>query len=120
VAAVRGQLPPVSRHAVVALARLRFREAVRLEERLAADTADRYFDSISAALARPDFLPRALFERFNIEALATTESPIDELRATPQDPRERLAGAGDSPPIGRIPWSIRRSEIFPQALRRFR
>jgi hypothetical protein len=28
----------------------------------------------------PAFLPRALFERFNIEAIATTESPLDDLR----------------------------------------
>src|SRR5690606_23439007 len=27
-----------------------------------------------------EFRPRALFERFNIEVLATTESPLDELR----------------------------------------
>jgi glucuronate isomerase len=42
-------------------------------------TADDYFDGIGASLSRPEFLPRALFERFNIELLATTESPIDTL-----------------------------------------
>jgi len=42
-------------------------------------TADHYFDVITAALATPGFRPRALFERFNIEVLATTESPIDRL-----------------------------------------
>ena len=31
-------------------------------------------------LARPEFRPRALFERFGIEAIATTESPLDDLR----------------------------------------
>jgi glucuronate isomerase len=30
-------------------------------------------------LARPEFRPRALFDRFNIEVLATTESPLDPL-----------------------------------------
>ena len=34
-----------------------------------------------ACLERPEFRPRALFERFNIEALTTTESPLDDARA---------------------------------------
>ena len=42
-------------------------------------SADYYYDTINEALARDDFKPRALFERFNIEVLSTTESPIDEL-----------------------------------------
>src|SRR6185437_11932655 len=50
---------------------------VRLEE----ETADLYFDAIGAALASAPFRPRALFERFNIEVLATTESPTDPLAA---------------------------------------
>ena len=47
---------------------------------LSANSADHYFDAIEAALAQPEFRPRALFERFNIEVLATTESPLDALR----------------------------------------
>jgi len=50
-----------------------------IDVRLDADTADHYFDAIGAKLAMPEFRPRALFERFNIEVLATTESPIDTL-----------------------------------------
>jgi glucuronate isomerase len=42
-------------------------------------SADHYFDSIGAALRTEAFRPRALFERFNIEVLATTESPLDPL-----------------------------------------
>ena len=42
-------------------------------------TADYYFDCISAALATEEFRPRALFDRFQIEVLATTESPLDDL-----------------------------------------
>jgi len=49
------------------------------DERLTAESADRYFDRINACLAQPAFRPRALFERFNIEVLATTESPLDPL-----------------------------------------
>jgi glucuronate isomerase len=56
-----------------------FNAVFGLEVRLAADTADLYFDSINEQLARPEFRPRALFERFNIELLATTESPLDPL-----------------------------------------
>jgi len=50
-----------------------------LTERLTAESADRYFDHINACLARPEFRPRALFGRFNIEVIATTESPLDPL-----------------------------------------
>ena len=56
-----------------------FAEVFRIAVRLTQDTADHYFDAIDAALKRPEFLPRALFERFNIEVLATTESPLDSL-----------------------------------------
>ncbi len=49
------------------------------EERLSAANADSYFDRISEALATPEFRPRALFERFNIEVIATTDSPLDTL-----------------------------------------
>ncbi|CAA9346228.1 MAG: Uronate isomerase, partial [uncultured Microvirga sp.] len=49
------------------------------EQRLSAKTADHYFDAIAAALKTPEFRPRALFERFNIEVIATTDSPLDEL-----------------------------------------
>jgi glucuronate isomerase len=48
-------------------------------ERLSAATADLYFDEISAALRRPEFRPRALYETFNIETIATTDSPLDPL-----------------------------------------
>lgn len=49
------------------------------EERLGPDNADAYYDHIAACLVKPAFLPRALFERFNIEVIATTESPLDVL-----------------------------------------
>ncbi len=47
--------------------------------RLEAETADLYYDTIDEALATDAFRPRALFDRFNIEALATTEGPTDSL-----------------------------------------
>ena len=57
-----------------------FSEVFGLSVRLDADTADQYYDSINEQLARPEFRPRALFERFRIELLATTESPTDTLQ----------------------------------------
>jgi glucuronate isomerase len=56
-----------------------FQELFGLEERLSEKTADLYFDTISAKLRTPKFLPRALYERFNLEVLATTDSPLDTL-----------------------------------------
>lgn len=56
-----------------------FAEVFGIDEVLDESTADRYYDQIGAALSSPGFRPRALFDRFNIEALATTESPIDTL-----------------------------------------
>ena len=56
-----------------------FHELFELEERLSASTADKYFDTISERLKSPEFLPRALYERFNLEVLATTDSPLDSL-----------------------------------------
>jgi glucuronate isomerase len=57
-----------------------FSEVFGLAVRLESGTADRYFDTINEKLATAAFRPRALFERFNIEVLATTESPTDPLR----------------------------------------
>jgi glucuronate isomerase len=48
---------------------------VRLDE----STADFYFDAIGEKLKTDAFRPRALFERFNIEVLSTTEGPDDPL-----------------------------------------
>ncbi|MDE2403169.1 MAG: glucuronate isomerase [Sphingomonadales bacterium] len=57
-----------------------FAEAFGIDVRLEAATSDHYFDSITDALATDAFRPRALFERFGIELIATTESPLDDLR----------------------------------------
>ena len=56
-----------------------FAEVFGLDVRLEPATADLYYDTIDAALRTPAFRPRALFERFNIEVIATTESPLDPL-----------------------------------------
>ena len=56
-----------------------FQEVFGLEQRFSAKTADLFYDTIVEMLKKPEFLPRALFERFNIEVLSTTESPLDSL-----------------------------------------
>lgn len=57
-----------------------FHDVFDLRIRLDAGTADHYYDHITAALQTPAFRPRALFERFDIEVIATTESPLDTLQ----------------------------------------
>jgi glucuronate isomerase len=57
-----------------------FHTVFGIDERLTPESADRYFDRINACLADDAFRPRALFERFDIEVIATTESPLDPLR----------------------------------------
>jgi glucuronate isomerase len=54
-------------------------EVFGISERLAAETSDHTFDQISDALTQPDFRPRALFDRYRIEVLTTTESPLETL-----------------------------------------
>ena len=56
-----------------------FAEAFGIDVRLDAATADLYYDTIDAALKTDAFRPRALFERYGIEVIATTESPLDPL-----------------------------------------
>jgi len=50
-----------------------------LEETLSAATADHYYDVIAGKLQQDEFRPRALFDRYNIEVIATTEDPLDPL-----------------------------------------
>ena len=57
-----------------------FEHLFGIDEPLSADTADMYYDYIDAKLAEDAYRPRALYERFNIEALATTESALDDLK----------------------------------------
>lgn len=49
--------------------------------RPSARTADELYDGIADQLAQPAFRPRALFDRFGIEVLATTDDPADDLAA---------------------------------------
>ena len=57
-----------------------FHEVFGVRERLTPENADKIYDQIDAQLKLPEFRPRALFEKFNIEVIATTESPLDDLK----------------------------------------
>jgi glucuronate isomerase len=64
------------------------------------------YDEIAARLAEPAFRPRALFERFNIEVLATTESPLDDLGR-----HAKLAADGWGGPGGRVITTFRPDDV---------
>jgi glucuronate isomerase len=56
-----------------------FAQTFDLPDRLCPENADAYYDTIAAKLATPEFLPRALFDRFRIELIATTDAAVDSL-----------------------------------------
>ncbi|MEP3440908.1 MAG: glucuronate isomerase [Sulfitobacter sp.] len=57
-----------------------FENVFGVTERLSLETADSIYDQINLQLTQEEFRPRALYERFGIEALSTTESALDDLR----------------------------------------
>ena len=50
-----------------------------LKDRLSPENADEYYDIVQKKLNTPEFLPRALFEKFRIEVLSTTDPAFDTL-----------------------------------------
>ncbi|HKQ04739.1 MAG TPA: glucuronate isomerase [Blastocatellia bacterium] len=50
-----------------------------ITDRLTAESAQDIYDQIAACLTQPEFRPRRLFERFNIDVLATTDAASDSL-----------------------------------------
>jgi glucuronate isomerase len=66
-----------------------------VDEELGEGNADHIYDRIAESLREPAFRPRALFERFGIEVLATTDDPLDDL-----EPHRLLAA--DSTFSGRV------------------
>ena len=55
------------------------RDIFGIEEKLTGDSAQRIYDQIVERLASPPFRPRALFERFNIQTICTTDAATDPL-----------------------------------------
>ena len=58
-----------------------FAETFGIDVKLTSETADEVYDQIAERLDEPDFRPRALFDRFNIEVLTTTDGAADSLDA---------------------------------------
>ena len=56
-----------------------FENVFGLSKPLTPKTSDFYFDYIEQKLSQPEFLPQALFDKFNIEVLSTTDSALSEL-----------------------------------------
>ena len=69
-------------------------EVFAIDQQLDSATAPAIYTEVNRQLATPECLPRALFKRFNIEVIATTESPLDSLKA-----HQRLR---DDPWSGRV------------------
>ena len=95
-----------------------FAEVFGMDVALESATADRYFDSIGEKLASDAFRPRALFDRFRIDFLATTEGAQDSL-----DAHHRIQASGWQ---GRVVTTYRpdgvidvEHEAFVPAMQRF-
>ena len=56
-----------------------FADVFGITKALNGDTAMEIYDQIDEKLSQPEYLPRALFERFNIEVLCTTDAATDRL-----------------------------------------
>lgn len=57
------------------------RDVFGTDVRPSADTADALYDLLADRLRQPEYRPRALFDRFRIDVLATTDDPVDDLAA---------------------------------------
>jgi glucuronate isomerase len=56
-----------------------FQNLFGLSDPLTPEHADRQYDTIAELLTSEDFRPRALYERFNIEVISTTDGALDDL-----------------------------------------
>ncbi len=54
-------------------------EVFGVSQVLSGETADEIYDQVAQSLTQPEFRPRALFDRFNIDVIATTEGALDTL-----------------------------------------
>ena len=54
-------------------------EVFGIQKKLSSATAQAIYDELEEKLARPEYRPRALFERFKIEVLCTTDAASDPL-----------------------------------------
>ena len=87
------------------------RNVFGIEEALTPASAGAIYDAIDAALATDAFRPRALYDRFAIEVLATTDGALDDLQH-----HCRIAQSGWS---GRILPTFRPDAVLDPATPRF-
>jgi glucuronate isomerase len=79
-------------------------ELFGVREKLTADSGQRIYDAIAERLRTPEFRPRALYERFGIEVLATTDRATDTL--------EHHRAIRDSGWRGRVIPTFRPDQLF--------
>ncbi len=94
------------------------REVFGVQPELDSTSAQRVYDAIAERIKSPEFRPRALFKRFKIEVLATTDGPSDTLE------HHRALGAAELG--GRVIPTFRADVLFriaspawPAELKRF-
>lgn len=80
------------------------RETLNISTPLSVETADQIYDQIAELLALDDHRPRALFDRFGIEVLATTDGALDSL--------EHHQTIADSPWNGRVIPTFRPDSVL--------
>lgn len=76
----------------------------KVDKKLTSETAMTIYDEVAEKLRSPEFLPRALFESFNIEVLSTTDKA--------SDPLTHHAAIRDSGWGGRVIPSFRPDAVF--------
>jgi len=52
-----------------------------IQSHLSPKTCDDIYDCINTTLAKPEFSVRSLYQKYNIEVISTTDSPLDDLSA---------------------------------------
>jgi glucuronate isomerase len=79
-----------------------FCEVFGIRERLDEESADRIYGQVARQLETAAFRPRALMDRFRIEKIATTESPLDLLPH-----HQKMKASGWSGPGGGVVTAYR-------------
>jgi glucuronate isomerase len=83
---------------------LELRDVFEIETPLSGATAQQVYDELAEKLSLPEYSPRALFDRFRIEVLCTTDSILDDLAA-----HEALHAAGWA---GRVRPTLRADPVM--------
>jgi glucuronate isomerase len=83
---------------------MELRDVFGIEVPLNGATGQEVYDELAEKLGSPEFAPRALFERFGVEVLCTTDSVLDDLAA-----HEALQAAGWA---GRVRPTLRADPVM--------